>query len=51
VKGLITGSSLMAGTFVARRFVLRLDANSFRYMLDALMLVSGLAILWKAFAG
>jgi uncharacterized membrane protein YfcA len=49
-KGLITGSSLMAGTFIAKRFVLRLDAESFRYMLDALMLVSGLAMLYNAFA-
>jgi uncharacterized membrane protein YfcA len=50
IKGLIAGSSLMAGTFLAKRFVLRLDADSFRYMLDGLMLVSGLAMLWNAFA-
>jgi uncharacterized membrane protein YfcA len=50
VKGLITGSALMAGTFLSKRFVLRLDAESFRYMLDGLMLVSGLAMLWNAFA-
>jgi uncharacterized membrane protein YfcA len=49
VKGLITGASLMAGTFLSKRFVVRLDAESFRYMLDALMLVSGLAMLWNAF--
>jgi len=49
VKGLITGSSLMAGTFIAKRFVLRLDAESFRYILDGLMLTSGLAMLWNAF--
>jgi uncharacterized membrane protein YfcA len=49
VKGLITGSSLMAGTFIAKRFVMRLDAESFRYILDALMLVSGLAMLYNAF--
>ena len=48
IKGLITGSSLMAGTFIAKRFVLKLDADSFRYMLDGLMLVSGLAMLWNA---
>ena len=48
-KGLITGASLMAGTFLSKRFVVRLDAESFRYMLDALMLVSGLAMLWNAF--
>ena len=49
VKGVITGSSLMAGTFLSRRFVVKLDAESFRYMLDGLMLVSGLAMLWNAF--
>lgn len=49
VKGLITGASLMAGTFLSRRFVVKLDAESFRYMLDGLMLVSGLAMLWNAF--
>jgi uncharacterized membrane protein YfcA len=50
LKGLIAGSALMAGTFLSKRFVLRLDAESFRYMLDGLMLVSGLAMLWNAFA-
>jgi uncharacterized membrane protein YfcA len=49
IKGLITGASLMAGTFLSKRFAIRLDADSFRYMLDALMLVSGLAMLWNAF--
>jgi uncharacterized membrane protein YfcA len=50
VKGLIAGSSLMAGTFLSKRFVMKLDANAFRYMLDGLMLISGLAMLWNAFA-
>jgi uncharacterized membrane protein YfcA len=50
IKGLITGSSLMAGTFVAKRFVMKLEPESFRYMLEGLMLVSGLAMLWNAFA-
>lgn len=49
VKGLIAGSSLMAGTFLSKRFVMKLDADSFRYMLDGLMLFSGLAMLWNAF--
>jgi uncharacterized membrane protein YfcA len=50
IKGLITGSSLMAGTFISKRLVMKLDPQSFRYMLDGLMLVSGLAMLWNAFA-
>jgi len=47
-KGLIAGSSLMAGAFIAKRFVLRLDPNHFRLLMDGLMLVSGLAMLWNA---
>jgi len=49
VKGLIAGGSLMAGTFLSRRLVASMAPESFRYMLDALMLVSGLAMLWNAF--
>src|SRR5262245_63376984 len=30
IKGLIAGSSLMAGTFIARRFVLKLEPEMFR---------------------
>ncbi len=48
LKGLITGSSLMAGTFVAKRFVLKFDARHFRLLMDGLMLVSGLAMLRNA---
>lgn len=48
LKGLITGSSLMAGAFVAKPLVLRLDANAYRWMMDGLMLMSGLAMLWNA---
>ncbi len=47
-NGLITGASLMAGSFLAKRFVLRLDPNAFRLMMDGLMLVSGLTLLWTA---
>ena len=49
LKGLIAGSSLFAGAFIAKRFVLRLDPDSFRLMMDGLMLVAGLSILWNAF--
>jgi hypothetical protein len=48
LKGLIAGSSLMAGAFIAKRFVLRIDANSFRLLMEALMLVAGLSMLWTA---
>jgi uncharacterized protein len=47
-KGLIVGSSLMAGAFIAKRFVVRLEAQSFRLLMDALLLASGLVMLWNA---
>jgi uncharacterized membrane protein YfcA len=47
-KGLIVGSSLMAGAFIAKRFVVRLEARAFRFLMDALMLASGLVMLWNA---
>jgi uncharacterized protein len=50
VEGLITGSSLMVGSFIAKRFVLKLDAQSFRLLMDALMLASGVTLLWTAVA-
>jgi uncharacterized membrane protein YfcA len=51
VKGLITGSSLMAGGFMAKRLVLRLDPSAFRLVMDGLMLASGLTMLWDAWLG
>lgn len=48
VQGLITGASLMAGAFIAKRFVLRLHPDRFRLLMDALMLLSGLSMLYAA---
>ena len=47
-KGLIIGSSLMAGSFLAKRFVLKLDAEHFRLLMDGMLLLSGLTMLWAA---
>jgi uncharacterized membrane protein YfcA len=47
-KGLIVGTALMVGSFLSKPFVLRLSVNSFRYVMDGLMLISGLAMLWNA---
>ena len=47
-QGLITGSSLMAGAFIAKRFVLKMDPNVFRLVMDGIMLVAGLSMLWNA---
>jgi uncharacterized protein len=48
LKGLIAGASLMFGAFIGKRFVLRLDANVFRLVMDGIMLASGLSMLWNA---
>ena len=48
IKGLITGSSVMAGTYLARLIVERLSVAAFQYMLDIVMAVSGVALLWQA---
>jgi len=47
-KGLIVGTSLVAGAFVAKRFVLQLDAARFRLLMDGLLLVAGSTMLWAA---
>lgn len=51
LKGLIAGSSLFAGAFISKRFVMRLDPDSFRLLMDGLMLVAGLSMFWSAFQG
>ena len=48
VMGLVTGSSLMIGAFIAKRFVLRMQAARFQLLMDGLMLASGLVLLWAA---
>lgn len=47
-QGLITGASLMVGAWIAKGFVLRLDPDRFRLLMDGLMLLSGLTMLWTA---
>ena len=49
LKGLIIGSSLVAGAFIAKRLVLRLDGERFKLLMDGLLLVAGLTMLWAAF--
>lgn len=48
IKGLIAGSSLMFGAFVAKRFVLHLKPDVFRLVMDGIMLAAGLSLLWSA---
>ena len=47
-KGVIVGSSVMAGAWVAKRFVLKMDAQQFRLLMDGLMLLAGLTMIATA---
>lgn len=49
-KGIIVGSSVMAGAWVAKRFVLKMDAGQFRLLMDALMLLAGMTMIGSALA-
>ena len=49
-QGLIIGSSLMAGSFLAKHFVLKMEAERFRLLMDGLLLLAGLTMLWTALA-
>jgi uncharacterized membrane protein YfcA len=49
VRGLIIGSSVMAGTFAGKLVVQRLSIRTFEYLLDALLFVSGLSMIWEVF--
>ena len=48
IKGLISGSSVMAGTYTARLIVERLSIATFQHLLDVVILLSGVALLWAA---
>jgi uncharacterized membrane protein YfcA len=48
LKGLITGFSLMFGAFIAKRFVLKLEPDAFRLVMDGIMIVAGLSLVWTA---
>lgn len=50
MKGLIAGSSLMAGAFIAKRFVLKLSVDTFRLVMDGIMLAAGVAMLLSGMA-
>jgi uncharacterized membrane protein YfcA len=38
----------MAGAFVAKRYVLKLQPDVFRLVMDGIMIVAGLSMLWDA---
>jgi uncharacterized protein len=48
VKGLIVGSSLVAGAFIAKSLVHKIDSDRFKLMMDGLLLMAGCTMLWAA---
>ena len=40
----------MAGSFLAKRFVLKMEAERFRLLMDGLLVLSGLTMIWAALA-
>lgn len=47
-KGLVIGSSLMAGSLAAKRLVLKLEAEQFRRLIELLLLIAGVTMLQAA---
>jgi uncharacterized membrane protein YfcA len=48
VKGMIVGSSVMVGSWLSKRIVLRMDAAHFKLVMDGMMLVAALTMLVSA---
>jgi uncharacterized protein len=48
MAGLLIGCSMMAGSWLAKSVALRLDSGPFRALVEALMVMAGLAMLWNA---
>lgn len=51
LRGVIIGSTLMLGSWLGKRIVLRFDAAQFRLLLEAVMLLSGIALVGGAISG
>lgn len=47
-KGVVVGCSLVAGAFIARRYVKQLDPEKFRLLMDGILLMAGVSLLWAA---
>jgi uncharacterized membrane protein YfcA len=50
-KGLVIGSSLMIGSFVAKRLLLKMNAAQFNLLIEGLLLLSGVTMLGAAIRG
>jgi uncharacterized protein len=51
IQGLIAGSSLMAGAFIAKPLLVKLNADVFRLLMDGIMLMAGASMLVNAIWG
>lgn len=49
LQGLITGSSVMVGTYLSKLLMERLSITAFQRLLDVVMLLSAISLLWGAF--
>jgi len=49
LQGLIVGSSVMAGSFAGKAIVQRMSIHAFNGILDAVLLCSGLSMLWAGY--
>jgi uncharacterized protein len=48
LQGVITGSSVMVGTYLSKLLLERLSLRLFQNLLDGVMLLSGVALIWAA---
>ena len=48
VEGVLVGSTLTLGAFIGKAVVLRMNTSTFEHLLDAMMLCSGVSLIWVA---
>jgi len=48
IRGLIIGASVMAGSFAGKIVVQRMSIRAFQFVLDGMLLISGISLLWEA---
>jgi uncharacterized protein len=51
LRGLVVGSAVTCGSWLAKRIMHRISTDQFHGMMDALLLVAGLIMLWGAARG
>jgi hypothetical protein len=49
IRGLLIGAAVITGTFVGKAVVQRMSIRAFQFVLDGVLLCSGLSLLWEAF--